>query len=174
MERDAVQVAIPDRAVEPGGTRSPRMFWRSGPDVLATVDPSKGSTVEVRVLVFSATSPLSGLELHVQLAHPDGRAKRYRVAIAPSRVFALHDNEVRVIGYNLNTSGPHTYRIAVRPEGSAQIYFDSRELGTLPGEWVEKPEPGHSFIAVGKPYEGGTFTATIERVGCDDEGAFKP
>jgi len=120
LEHDAVQVAVPDRAVEPGGTRSPRMLWRSPPDVLASVDPSKGCTVEVRGLVFSATAPLSGLELHAQLAYPDGRAKRFRIAIAPSRVFALHNNEIRVIGYNLNTSGSHAYRIAVRPEGSAQ------------------------------------------------------
>jgi len=41
----------------------------------------------------------------VQLAHPDGRAMRYRVAIAPGRVFALNNYEIRVIGYNLNTSG---------------------------------------------------------------------
>ncbi|MGB7160018.1 MAG: hypothetical protein WBD40_18270 [Tepidisphaeraceae bacterium] len=123
---------------------------------------------------LSATSPLSGLELHVQLAHPDGRAKRYRIAIAPARVFALHNDEVRVIGYDLNTSGAHAYRIVVRPEGSAQIYFDSRELGTLSGEWIENPEPAHHFIAIGKPYEGGTLTATIERVSCDAQGPFQP
>jgi sialate O-acetylesterase len=171
---DAMQVAVPDRAVEPGGPRSPRMLWRSPADALRTHDVSKGFTAEVKAAVFSSTAPLSGLELHVQLSYPDGRAKRYRIAIAPGRVFALHDHEVRVIGYNLNTSGPHAYRVVVRPEGSAQIYFDSRELGTLPGEWNEKPDPARSFVAIGKPFEGGTFTATIERVSFDAEGAYQP
>jgi hypothetical protein len=82
---------------------------------------------------------------------------------------------VRVIGYNLDTSGPHAYRIAVRPEGSAQIYFDSRELGTLPGEWLDSSGasagPG---VSIGKPYDGGTLTATIERVSFDVDGAFQP
>jgi len=174
LERDAVQVHTPDRPLEAGATRSPAMFWRSTPDAMASVDPAKGCTVEAKALIFSATSPLSGLELHVQLAHPDGRAKRYRIAIAPGRVFALNNNEIRVIGYNLNTSGAHTYRIAVRPEGTAQIYFDGQELGTLPGEWIDKPEHPEHFIAIGKPYEGGTFTATIERVGCDPDGPFQP
>lgn len=174
LERDAVQVHTPDRPLEAGATRSPAMFWRSPPDALASIDPAKGCTVEAKALVFSATAPLSGLELHVQLTHPDGRAKRYRIALAPGRVFALNNNEIRVIGYNVNTSGAHVYRIAVRPEGAAQIYLDGQELGTLPGEWIEKPEHLQHFIAIGKPYEGGTFTATIERVSCAPDGAFQP
>ena len=49
---------------------------------------------EVKALVFSATLPLSGLELHVRLPYPDGRAKRYRIAIAPARVGAADHREI--------------------------------------------------------------------------------
>jgi sialate O-acetylesterase len=171
----ATQLAVPDRPIEPGATRSPRVLWQSPADAFTPVDPNKGCTVELQALVFSATLPLSGLELHVRVPYPDGRLKQYRIAIAPSRVFALHGHEVRVIGYNLMTSGSHSCRIAVRPEGSAQIYFDSQELGTLPGEWIEKPEPPErAGISLGKPYDGGTLTATIERVSLDLDGAFQP
>jgi sialate O-acetylesterase len=174
LENGAVQLAVPDRPVEKDAPRSPRMLWRSPGDAFKSVDVSKGCTAEVHTSVFSATLPLSGLGLHVRVPYPDGRAKQYRIAIAPARVFALHEHEVRVIGYNLNTSGSHTYRIAVRPGGSAQIYFDSQELGTLPGEWIEKPEPATIGISIGKPYDGGALTATIEGVGYDVGGAFQP
>jgi hypothetical protein len=173
--KDAVQVAVPDRAIEPGATRSPRVLWNSPTDAFASVDPAKGCTVQLDAFVFSATLPLSGVELHVRVPDPNGRIRQYRIAVAPSRVFALHGSEVRVIGYNLDTAGSHAYRIAVRPEGSAQIYFDSQELGTLPGERIEKPAgsagPG---VSIGKPYDGGTLTATIERVSYDVDGAFQP
>jgi sialate O-acetylesterase len=174
--KDAVQMAIPDRAIEPGATRSPRVLWHSPADSFASVDPAKGCTVQLDALAFSATLPLSGLELHVRVPYPDSRLKQYRIAVAPSRVFALHGSEVRVIGYNLDTAGSHAYRIAMRPEGSAQIYFDSRELGTLPGEWVEPSGAGSATpgVSIGKPYDGGTLTATIERVSYDLGGAFQP
>jgi sialate O-acetylesterase len=172
--KDAVQVAIPDRAIEPGATRSPRVLWHSPADSFASIDPAKGCTVQIDALAFSATLPLSGLELHVRIPYPDGRLKQYRVAIAPARVFALHGSEVRVIGYNLDTAGSHAYRIAVRPEGSAQIYFDSRELGTLPGEWVESSRSAMAGVSIGKPYDGGTLTATIEQVSVDAGGAYQP
>jgi sialate O-acetylesterase len=174
--KDAVQVAVPDRAIEPGATRSPRLFWHGPAEAFAPVDPAKGCTVQLDALAFSATLPLSGLELLVRVPYPDGRLKQYRIAIAPARVFALHGSEVRVIGYDLDTAGSHAYRIAVRPEGAAQIYFDSRELGTLPGEWVESPGTNSATpgISIGKPYDGGTLTATIERVSYDGGGAFQP
>jgi hypothetical protein len=173
--KDAVQIAVPDRPIEPGATRSPRVLWNSPPDLFASVDPAKGCTVQLDALVFSATLPLSGLELHVRVPSPNGRVKQYRIAVAPSRVFALHGSEVRVIGHNLDTAGSHAYRIAVRPEGSAQIYFDSQELGTLPGEWIEKSAgSAGAGVSIGKPYDGGTLTATIERVSYDLDGAFQP
>jgi sialate O-acetylesterase len=174
QDRGAVQVHVPDRPLADGATRSPRMFWRTAADAFKSVEPSKGCTVELEALVFSATLPLSGLELHVRVPHADGRIKQYRLAIAPARVFGLHGDEVRVLGHNLNTSGSHAYRIAVRPEGSAQVYFDSTELGTLPGEWIEQSDAAQPGIAIGKPYDGGTLTATIERVSYDVEGAFQP
>jgi hypothetical protein len=149
-------------------------MWRSPGDAFTSFDPSKGCTVQLDAMAFSATLPLSGLELHVRVPQADGRAKQYRIAVAPARVFALHGHEVRVIGYNLDTSGSHAYRVAVRPEGSAQVYFDSQELGTLPGEWVENSESAHHGIAIGKPYDGGTLTATVERVSYDPGGAFAP
>jgi sialate O-acetylesterase len=174
LDRDAVQVAVPDRPIDKKASASPRMFWRSPAEAFKTADAAKGCTVEVQALVFSATLPLSGLELHVRVPQTDGRLKQYRISIAPAQVFGLHGQEVRVLGHNLNTSGSHAYRIAVRPEGSAQIYFDSTELGTLPGEWIEKSDAASPGIAVGKPRDGGTFTATIERVSYDLEGAFQP
>jgi hypothetical protein len=174
LDRDAVQVAVPDRPIDKKATASPRMFWRSPAAAFKTVDAGKGCTVEVQALVFSATLPLSGLELHVRVPQSDGRLKQYRISIAPATVFGLNGQEVRVLGRNLNTSGSHAYRIAIRPEGSAQVYFDSKEVGTLPGEWIEKSDAAHPGIAIGKPYDGGTFTATIERVSYDVDGAFRP
>jgi sialate O-acetylesterase len=172
---DAVQVHVADRPLVPGATRSPRALWHSPADAFASFDPAKGCTVQLDALVFSATLPLSGVELHVHVPHPDGRTKQYRIAIAPSRVLALHGSEIRMIGYNLDTSGSHAYRITVRPEASAQVYFDSRELGTLPGEWIDSTVAGTGpGISVGKPYDGGTLTTTIERLSYDLDGAFQP
>ena len=65
------------------------------------------------------------------------------------------------------------FRLAIRPDGVAQIYDGAEVIGMTTGEMIPgSDEP--SWFRVGKTAEGGRWSASIAHVAFDTGGAFAP
>ena len=151
-------------------SESPAIFWESKD----SVDVSKGVTVEAVIQVYRATDPFRGFDLEVGLKQADGKFVRYLVSTTPMRLVAFQKKEIRVFASNLdNMTDPHAYRLIVRPDGIAQVYFDGKPIGLFAGEEVVKDTPSQSYIRAGKQGENGEFTVNVQKLSYANE-AFAP
>jgi len=150
---------------KPGvATTTPTAWWET--DLQSPSD--HGVTGEIRLQIYRATAPLTGVEFELRRG-----SKKYRIAVAPTHVYAYHGNEIRILARNLdNSTDYHAYRLAVRADGVAQIYFDARELGTLAGEPTD--DSANVSIGWGKRADKGDITVNIDCIAFDTEGAFQP
>ena len=150
---------------------SPDLNWTLTKDF----DSSKGLTVEVRLLPYRIANATWGFDIEVGLKQSDGKFEQYLLSIFPMRLHALQHNEVRVLGGNLdNCTAPHTYRLAIRADGVAQVYFDGELKGTLFGELLEKDIPKNSFVRIGKTTTDGEWVVNLDHVAVEAGGAFEP
>jgi len=154
----------------------PVLCWEtSDASPLAAYDPQKGCTVTLRSQVFQATDMLHGLDAELTLCDSNGQFRRYRISIQPMRVYGFCNGETRLLGSNLdNVSGFREYRIAVRPDGCAQVYVDSMPLGTLSPEPLQADGPSESVFRWGKMDSNGQFSAFVCEVAIDIGGAYGP
>lgn len=172
---NACQIQILDRPTR-GRTESPTLMWtttESGP--AATFDSTKGITAEVRLQPTVVGDPLRGFDVEVGLKQADGRLMRYLISIAPMRLNAFRRNELWKFRSDLDNARERgTYRLAIRPDGVAQIYLDGERIGLLPGELVDGAKGAKSYVKIGKVFEGGEYIVTLFHVSVDTSGAYAP
>jgi sialate O-acetylesterase len=149
---------------------SPTFFWTKP---LKTGEA--GCTVAVDLDMIRAGRFERGFDLEVVRPGPDGAPRRYLVTIFPMQIRAVQGNEVRLLAGNLDNTGPREYRLAVRADGIAQVYFDGRLIGVLGGEILRGETPESSAYArIGKTVGDGDFLMRLYAAGVDEEGAFTP
>lgn len=171
MHGDFCQVVCADLIRGSMKLASPRIFWEAYPQTTKTFDAQKGVTVEVKVQMYRATDPFRGFDVEVGLPRPEGGFRRYLLSILPMRLYAYQGKEIHLLGSNLdNMTDPHTYRIAIRGDGMAQVFYDGAPIGLFEGEVVEGG--GEAYLRVGKLADRGEFTANLHEVGIDPTGAF--
>ncbi len=150
---------------------SPELNWTLAKEFDATA----GVTVEARLLPYRIGNPTRGFDLEAVLKQQDGKFRRYSLTIFPMRLHAFQNNEVRVLGSNLdNCTAVHTYRVTIRADGVAQVYFDGELKGTLNGELLEKDIPETSFVRIGKTTTEGEWVVNLDHVAVENGGAFEP
>jgi len=150
---------------------SPDLNWTLTKDI----DANAGLTVEVRVLPHRFGNATRGFDLEAGVKQGDGKLRQYSLTIFPMRLHAFQGSEVRVLGANLdNCTAAHTYRLAIRADGVAQVYFDDACLGTLAGELRDNDAQSSSFIRVGKTTTEGEWVANLDHVAVETGGAFEP
>lgn len=168
-EGNFCQMAIAD---VPRGTMtspSPAVFWEAA----SFPRPENGLTIEVQIQVYRATDPFRGFDLEAILPDARGGFRRYRMAVVPMRVFAYGTKTILMLASNLdNTTGAHRYRMAVRPDGVAQVFLDGKILGAFDGEEAGAPGNGAPIVRVGKLIDRGEFTVNVFAVSLDPTGAF--
>ena len=155
---------------------SPTLIWstKSGSSA-AQMASAKGATASVVLDLVRATRFERGFDFELGVKQGDGTVRRYTLTIFPMQVRALQGNEVRMLGTNLDNTGYHEYRIAVRPDGIAQVYLDNTPLGLLAGEIVPDEEGiKESYMRIGKTVSRGDFIAHLAAAGFDTDGAFAP
>ena len=161
-----------------GMTESPTLLWTTTPDGQAkAIDAKKGVTAEVLVQSSVIAHPLRGFDLEVGLKQPDGKLRRYLMSISPMQIRAFGRNEVHVVRAEADNSRQRiAFRIAVRPDGVAQVYADDQKLTLLEGELLDADEnvPQASYVRIGKSVEGGEYIATVVHAAFDAAGAFAP
>lgn len=149
---------------------SPAIFW----EAKEAVDGANGMTVEAVLQVYRATDAFRGFDLEVGLKLSDGRFRRYLVSTVPMRLMAFQKKEIRLLASNLdNMTGLHAYRLTVRPDGMAQVYFDGKPMGLFAGEEIAADAPAQSCIRAGKQVETGEFTVNVQKLSYAS-GAFIP
>ena len=112
----------------------------------------------------------------------DGTFRRYLITAFPMRLHTFQNNpaprntaapETHVLRSALENQ-PATYRLAIRPDGTAQIYVDGALVGTTTGEILSTDVPRRSYLRIGKTITGGEWAARIYHLGFDSAGAFSP
>lgn len=152
---------------------SPVLDWTARPEL----DPARGLTVEAAVQVNEAGG--TGLDIEAGVKQPSGLVRRYRLTIFPSRVITYQNflggrvpesTETHLLRSDLDEE-ERVFRIAIRPDGVAQIYNGAEVIGTTRGETVAGDS---SYLRVGKTMEGGKWSASLSHLAFDAEGAFAP
>jgi sialate O-acetylesterase len=164
--------------VAPGLPASPEVYWTATPKL----DPRRGFTLEAKTYVTRIADPASGFEIQAGVRLPDGGFRRYRVSVFPQQVHTFQNEPgprnswavmTRVLRTDVETT-PATYRLAVRPDGVAQIYRDRELLGTTSGEVVMAEVADDPYLRIGKTTAQGEWAATIQHVAYDVSGAYAP
>lgn len=161
-----------------GIASSPEIYWTAKPE---GVDPAKGLTMEVATHLSEIGNSEGGFEIEAGLKDSDQKFRRYRMSAFPSRIYTYQnflggrvpDNvQKRLLRSDMDDVG-HVFRIAVRPDGVAQLYDGARVLATTTGEIIpdsqEKP-----YVRFGKTAEGGKWSASIYHAALDTGGAYAP
>lgn len=171
-----VQLVVSERPARDLEMPSPALAWAFGNASDATLyDPGKGFTAEFKLQPYRFGAPTRGVELALNLRQPDKSIKRYRIEVAPMRVYGFDGDLVNVFGYNLNnTTSPGVYRIAVRPDGVAQVYLNDRPMGVLSGEALKDAPADLPLISWGKRVTSGLMAVNAFVVAFDTDGAFSP
>jgi hypothetical protein len=156
-----------------GFPASPVLDWTARPDL----DATRGLTIEVAVQV-NATGR-EGFNIEAGIAGPQGTLRRYRLGVFPGRIVTYRNflggrvpesTETHLLCSDLDEE-ERILRMAIRPDGVAQVYDGDKVIGTTPGETV----PGDSsYLRIGKSAEGGRFSANLSHLAFDTEGAFAP
>ncbi|MBE2180643.1 MAG: hypothetical protein IAE97_09255 [Chthoniobacterales bacterium] len=156
-----------------GFPASPVVDWTARPEI----DPARGLTLEAAVQVNTTGS--SGFNIEAGVRQADGTIRRYQLAAFPSRLITFRNflggrvpesTETHLLRSDLDEAH-RILRIAIRPDGVAQIYDGGKIIGTTTGETV----PGDSsYLRIGKSTEGGKCFANITHLAFDTGGAFAP
>ena len=170
-----VQLLIFDH---PGNVRfegSPSLAWASDTaDGFGALHPGQGCTVEVRLQIYQASDPFRGFDIEANLPQAKGPSRTYRISVTPMGLCGIQGRETRVLGSNLdNNSRYHNYRVAIRPDGVAQVYFDDQPMGVLSGVPASGPISSPR-LTVGKLIPSGDLVANLESVSMDLGGAYAP
>jgi sialate O-acetylesterase len=170
---NACQLACSGRLRKPMTLASPRIFWETNPRNFDGSHLRQGLTVEVQVQMYRATDPFRGFDIDVVLPDANNRLRRYLVSILPMRIYAHHGAEIRLLASNLdNATEGRSYRIAIRGDGVAQVFYNGAPVGMVLGQIVEGE--GSPYLRIGKQTDVGSLTANLYEASFDGTGAFAP
>jgi hypothetical protein len=98
------------------------------------------------------------------------KLQTYRNNLAPR---TSHATQTLVLRTDVDAEAA-VYRLAVRPDGIAQLYFNGEIIGTTPGEILTGPAPARPYVRIGKTVTQGEWNANLQRIAYDFTGAFAP
>lgn len=165
---------FPGRAGEPA---SPALFWTAAPDIQA----EKGLTLEAAISVYEAGHARRGFDIEAGVPQKDGTLRRYLLTVFPSRIYTFQNTlgervpegtQTRLLRSDEDEQA-HVYRLAIRPDGVAQLYDGTALVGTTKGETVSSPAEG-PYLRVGKTVSEGGWAASIFHLAFDPTGAYAP
>lgn len=175
--RDQLKIQVKGFPPRAGFPASPELFWTAEPEI----DPGKGLTFEAAVYVYDAGAALHGFDLEACVKRADGTFRRYLLTAFPSRIYTFQNfvggrvpenTQTRLLRSDMDDTA-HVFRMAIRPDGVAQLYDNGILIGTTAGETV-KDSGGKPYLRIGKTVQGGRWSASIYQAGFDTGGAFAP
>jgi sialate O-acetylesterase len=164
--------------VREGVPASPALYWTAEP----SLDAAKGFTLEVAAHPTRTGHADRGLDLEACLPRPDGTYRRYLLSAFPMKLQTYRNNLAPRTSHATQTlllrtdldADAAVYRLAVRPDGIAQVYLNGEVVGTTPGESLSGPAPARPYLRIGKTVTQGEWNASLKHAAFDVTGAFAP
>jgi sialate O-acetylesterase len=174
---DSLQFRVRGFSLRPNLPSSPPFFWSIEPET-----SSDGLTIEMRLHPGRIGEATRGFVIEANLPQADGSLREYIYSVFPLqlRTFqnvnegrASRGLETRVILSDMPNETA-LFRMAIRPDGVAQLYRDGDLVGTTTGVHIEGSAASAPYVRIGKITEGGEWIATLHHVAYDPTGAFAP
>lgn len=175
--KNRVSVAGKGFPPRPNVPPSPAIYWTAEP----AIDPAKGLTFEVSFQLNEAGNPIRGMDIEAGVKQADGSLRKYLVTTLLTRIYTFQNflggrvSEsalTRLLRSDLDATS-RVMRLAIRPDGIAQIYDNGKLIGTTSGVIVPDSKE-KSYLKFGKTIDYGTWSASISGAGFDLSGAFAP
>ena len=175
-EADAVSFPRPGVALIDTGKGQRARWMDDFADGFGKVDARKGFTVEIRMQVLKSTVDARGIDFEAYLGDGYSSGDHYFVGVTTGRVL-WNDGGFKVLADKLdNHSAMHTYRIAVRPDGVAQVYRDGEFLAVRPPragiDGMNRPRG--PYLQWGEGAGGSEGDFLVSHVAHDLAGPFQP
>lgn len=164
--------------VREGAPASPALYWTAEP----LLEAATGFTLEVAAHVTRVGHAERGLDLEACVPRADGSHRRYLLSVFPMKLLTYRNNLAPRTSHATQTlllrsdldADTAVYRLAVRPDGIAQLYYNGAVLGTTPGEILTGPAPARPYLRIGKTVTQGEWNANLVRIAFDATGAYAP
>jgi sialate O-acetylesterase len=174
---ESLQFRVRGFPLRPNLPSSPRFFWVIEPET-----SNDGVTIEMRLHPGRLGEATQGFVLEVNLPQTDGLLRRYLYSVFPLQIRTFQNVnegrasrglETRVLLSDMPNETA-LFRMAIRPDGVAQLYRDGDLVGTTTGLHIEDSATSAPYMRIGKTTEGGEWIATLHHVAYDPTGAFAP
>ena len=175
--READAVSFPGGVMRIDTGKGQRARWVSASKgAFGSADRAKGHTAEIRMQVLKSTSRTRGIDLETYVGDGTKRGRRCMVTVTGSGVYWLGGAFAALAEGLDNHSAMHTYRLAVRGDGTAQIYRDGRLLGVRRAAGAVDSMVGAKgpYLQWGEGAGGSEADAKVAHVAYDLGGAFAP
>lgn len=158
----------------PATASLPKQWANDRTGEFGNLNPDTGATIEIRASV-SGGSAGGGLQFETYVISGPRYLNRYHLRITPSSVVYLEEGRLKPIASGLdNSTTPHTYRIAIRPDTAGQIYRDGKLLATRPAEFGPDQAQAARGSHIGWGATANGINVAVESVAFDLGGAFQP
>ena len=154
-----------------------RCRWADdAPEGFGSADGDTGFTAEIRLQVTKSTLATRGIDFEAYLGDGTALGRRYFLTITPTGVY-WYDGGFEALAEGLdNHTAMHTYRIAAREDGVAQLYRDGEVLA------VKRPafsvdgmlKPRGPYLQWGDGAGAAEADARVDHVSYDLSGAYQP
>lgn len=163
---------LPGRTIHSRDGHAPR--WSNERLNGFTPDVRRGFTTEIALEVKASDADDDGVDFEVFARTGPLTVNQYRITVSRAAVHYRYDGKLEPLAEELDNSGRHVYRIAVRPDTAVQIYRDGTLLGVraadLRIDW-RAPARGH-YIEFGAGSTG--VLANVGHVAYDLSGPYAP
>ena len=146
-------------------------------DSFGPVDDGIGFTAEIRMRVFKSTSSSRGIDFELYVGDGSLPGKRYFITVTTTGIYWYEGGAFEPVTTGLdNSSQMHTYRLAIRRDGIAQIYRDGNLLGARIADFSidHLVAAAGSYFQFGDGAESSETDVEFEYVAFDLSGPFSP
>ena len=141
------------------------------------VDAAKGFAAEIGMQVVKSTARTRGIDFEAYVGDGSPRGRRYFITVTRTGVYWHDGRRFEALAEGLdNHSALHAYRLAVRPDGVAQVYRDGKLLAvrTAAAAVDSMLEPRGPYLQWGEGAGGSEADARVAHVAWDLGGASQP
>jgi hypothetical protein len=147
---------------------SPAIVWEKKINT-----PKNGLTFEIEARIWRANKPYQGLLLETGILKKD-KVKVYRLEIKPLLIFAHQQKYISTLAHNINNTGKKaSYRIAIRKDGIAQVYYKNQLVGLFEG-YTNNTNTQKSYVKFGISSGNSDTTVNLFKISVDETGAYAP
>ena len=170
-EPEAVQITDGSLGIDTGSGQ--RVRWvGEPPHHFEHAASDRGHTLQITMKVTRSTAPSRGIDLE---SYVPGAGRAF-ITVTPSAVFYHSGRFTQLAGDLDNSSGMHSYRLSVLPDGTVHVFRDGEHLGAE--RTLSRPDrmagADGAYIQWGEGAGGSESDAVVSSLTYDTTGAYRP